>query len=505
MRSAFRFSLLVFAGLALIQTAWIVTVPPFRGIDEFDHVFRAVGVADGQWRLSVDTPEGRGLLVEVPSDVVEAASPQCDALGYTEPDNCFPVEELPTGRVTISTAAATYHPVYYFVIGSTGQFFEGAGVVYAMRATSALISALGVACAAFCLVLAGGGRWARFGFLASLTPVLVYTSTLPAPNSMEIVAGLCLWTALVGFLRDRGDPRHEQLLLVVATIAACVLVTVRLLGPMWLGLIVLTAVLWAGWTNVRAALLRRWSMLLAASLVVLFVLVAGAWWSRPPVNSRHRRTRSRPGPSTTTWAGNPSRGSCRSSQHFHFEMTSRPRPCTRRTHSRRGAVDRWPARFAARKRLVLLGAAAVVIASADRADSGYRAVAGCDLAGPLRATFRGGTDLAVWEGARRRRVRTARGCTATCHGMCALGRRARDGHRARPPCRARTTGFGGRPLVARSPCCPGGSRDRCWLADVDGCSRSFRPACSTRESGEGGERRNRTARKVSVHAADRCW
>ena len=110
MRSALRFSLLVFAGLAVLQAAWIVTMPPFRGIDEFDHVFRAVGVADGQWRLSVDTPEGRGLLVTVPSDVVEAASPQCDALKYTGRDNCFPVEELPGGRVSISTAAGAYHP-----------------------------------------------------------------------------------------------------------------------------------------------------------------------------------------------------------------------------------------------------------------------------------------------------------------------------------------------------------------------------------------------------------
>ncbi len=279
MRSALRFSLLVFAGLAVLQAAWIVTMPPFRGSDEFDHVFRAVGAADGQWRLSVDTPEGRGLLVTVPSDVVEAASPQCDALEYTGRDNCFAVEEFPDGRVSISTAAGAYHPAYYFVIGSVGQFFEGAGVDYAMRAASSLLSAIGVSCAAFCLVLAGGGRWARFGFLAALTPVAVYTSTMPAPNAMEIVAGMCLWTALIGLSRDSGELHHQRLFLVVATVAACVLVTVRTLGPMWLGLIVLTMMFWVGWRTVRSSLRRnRWS-LLGAAAVVTSALAAGVWWT----------------------------------------------------------------------------------------------------------------------------------------------------------------------------------------------------------------------------------
>lgn len=205
--------------------------------------------------------------------------PQCDARPYTGPHNCFPVEVLSDGQVTISTAAGAYHPAYYFVIGSVGQLFEGAGVDYATRVVSGLLSAVGVACAAFCLVLAGGGRWTRFGFLTAMTPVFVYTSTLPAPNSMEIVAGLCLWTALIGFLRQGRSQQYTQIFLVVATIAACVLATVRMIGPMWLGLIVLTVLFWIGWTDVRVALSKhRWAVL-AASAAVVMALASGVWWT----------------------------------------------------------------------------------------------------------------------------------------------------------------------------------------------------------------------------------
>ena len=40
-------TLLALALLAL-QASWVLTVPPFRGIDEFDHAYRAAAVAHGQ-------------------------------------------------------------------------------------------------------------------------------------------------------------------------------------------------------------------------------------------------------------------------------------------------------------------------------------------------------------------------------------------------------------------------------------------------------------------------
>jgi hypothetical protein len=60
MSLAVRRGLLVLVGVMLLQSAWILAVPPFRGSDEFDHAFRAAGVATGQWHLSEQASNGRG-------------------------------------------------------------------------------------------------------------------------------------------------------------------------------------------------------------------------------------------------------------------------------------------------------------------------------------------------------------------------------------------------------------------------------------------------------------
>lgn len=280
MRQAVRFGVLTFVGLVVLQAAWIVTVPPFRGIDEFDHVFRAVGVADGQWVLTETTNGGRGLVVELPSDVVDAAQGQCAWLEYTGRDNCFPIStERSTGRVEILTAAGKYHPGYYWLIGVAGAPFHGAGVDYAMRAASGLLCALGAGVAAGCLVLAGAGRWARFGFLLGFSPMLAYTSALPAPNAIEIVAALLVWSGLLGLFGTGHSIRARRMFLSVATSGAAVLVTVRYLGPLWLVLIVLACLINA-WGS--GALTKTWSGLKArivCALCVITILVAasGAW------------------------------------------------------------------------------------------------------------------------------------------------------------------------------------------------------------------------------------
>lgn len=79
MRAAVRFGVLTFVGMLLLQTAWILAVPPYHAIDEFDHAYRAAGVARGQWVLTEQPANGRGLAVAVPRDMVEAASRQCES------------------------------------------------------------------------------------------------------------------------------------------------------------------------------------------------------------------------------------------------------------------------------------------------------------------------------------------------------------------------------------------------------------------------------------------
>ena len=72
-RLALRRGLLAFVVVLLAEAVWILAVPPFRGSDEVDHVYRATGVAAGQWHLTEGAQQGRGLLVWVPTDVVPSA------------------------------------------------------------------------------------------------------------------------------------------------------------------------------------------------------------------------------------------------------------------------------------------------------------------------------------------------------------------------------------------------------------------------------------------------
>ncbi len=154
----------------LLQAAWILTVPPFRGSDEFDHAFRAAAVARGQWVAGDVAEDGRGQLVVVPGSIVEAAHAQCEARDYTGPDNCSPVSELPGGEVEVASAASSYHPAFYWVVGTVALPFEGAGALYAMRIATALLSLMFVALAVWAVAKLPG-RWPMAGLVLATTPV----------------------------------------------------------------------------------------------------------------------------------------------------------------------------------------------------------------------------------------------------------------------------------------------------------------------------------------------
>ena len=93
------------AAALLVQAAWILALPAFRGIDEFDHVYKAAAVAHGQLLDEAPPETGRGGLIPVPEDVVAAASAMCDSYDYTGRGNCHPVEHVGAGTGRRSPAA----------------------------------------------------------------------------------------------------------------------------------------------------------------------------------------------------------------------------------------------------------------------------------------------------------------------------------------------------------------------------------------------------------------
>lgn len=280
-RTAYCKAAVALIAILIAQAAWILAVPPFRGNDEFDHAFRAAAVASGQWHLDQGTNDGRGLLAWVPRDLQRAASPQCASQKYTGPANCFPVARRGS-EVQVATASGNYDPFFYWVIGTSGEPFRGDTSLYVMRMVTAMMTALLLALGMGLMTYAGAGRWATLGVLTAITPQVLYSGIVAAPNGPEMGFGFVLWSSLLALERRRGR-NSERVLLGIATTAATPLAFVRFLGPLWVVSILLSVIALRGLPSTWDLVKRRRRSVLVA---VVGVGTATCWWAAWMVISR---------------------------------------------------------------------------------------------------------------------------------------------------------------------------------------------------------------------------
>ena len=280
MRPTVRLPFLIAAGVLLLQTAWILAIPPFRGIDEFDHAYRAASVAEGYWNPELTQPEeGRGDLIPVPRSTVVAAREICESYGYTSAATCRPGSSAGDDLVWVASAAARYNPVFYWVIGAPAKAFPGAAGLYVMRIISALLCTAMIGLATWSLSLWARTRWPVLALALGLTPVALYSTTVAAPNGFEMAAALCVWASVLGLATERGQDRHARALIVAATLGAVGLVTVRSLGPLWLAMIIGSTLPLLGTTGVKQLVSKRRAALATATVVVGVGTVAASLWT----------------------------------------------------------------------------------------------------------------------------------------------------------------------------------------------------------------------------------
>jgi hypothetical protein len=281
MRGSWRLPALLVLGTLLMQAAWLLALPPFRGTDEFDHAYRAAAVAGGQWRSPGEKAQhGRGELVTVPRSLVSAARPVCSSYSYTGHDNCNPARDLGGGRVQVASAAATYQPAFYWLVGSVAAPFSGDGALYAMRIGAALLCALFIGLSAWATTRWSRSVWPWAGLVLAVSPVAMFSTAVVAPNGLEMCAALALWTSLLGLHRPDAAMRHQRALLVCATVSAVVLTTLRSIGPVWVALVVLTTLLPLGLRTFVGVLRRTPVLAGVCSAVVLAATLASVWWTR---------------------------------------------------------------------------------------------------------------------------------------------------------------------------------------------------------------------------------
>jgi hypothetical protein len=269
-----------FTAIVLVQAAWILTVPAFRGSDEFDHVYKAAAVARGQWTARDPAPDGRGGIVTIPRDIVSAASPVCRFYRYTGHDNCYPIKPTAGRDVEVATAAGAYNPAYYLVTGAFSRPFHGAGVDYAMRVLTAIGCALLIAWAAAITARWATTAWPILMMSIGLTPVLLYSTAIAAPNGLTYASAALVWSVVIALSRPGLSQRG---LAVPLSVGSVILVATHTTGILWLAFILLTALLLAPrghWISTLVARPRTWALAATGVLVVIGLCVAWIRFAR---------------------------------------------------------------------------------------------------------------------------------------------------------------------------------------------------------------------------------
>lgn len=264
-RPGTRLWLVAFAGFFLLHAAWALASPYDGPPDEKAHALRAAAVGHGEILTN-------GWTQDVPRSLVR---PSCFPMQPTVAADCT---RPPGGDETLAPAtvgAVSYNPIYYLVTGwPVAVWPNWTGILLARLLTGAAMAAfLASAVVAAC-------RWIRHkavlaGVLVAATPMVASLGGSINPNGVEIAAGLALFTGLITVLWERPRPINRSAIVLVG-VSASTLATLRALGVMWLGLILLTMLFGASRSHLRE-LIRERTVRLWSGVVALFVVLALAW------------------------------------------------------------------------------------------------------------------------------------------------------------------------------------------------------------------------------------
>ncbi|WP_125774454.1 DUF2142 domain-containing protein [Antribacter gilvus] len=249
-RGAFWLS---FVAFLLVASAWALSNPLMASVDEPAHVIKAAATV----RAAPDTAgtadeTGIGTVVLPNLYAQLALYPNCFAFHSEQPASCQ--QDLSgdlDAPTPTTTSAYNYNPMYYAVVGLPSLLpVDGEWIVYAMRLVNALVSALVLALAVRTVAELPRRRWLGLGLLLAVTPTFVNLLGSVNPQSIEAVGSVLLWTSLLALLwnpdRDLTGRRLVRLVLATALVS-----NARGLGPFFVALIVVIALMTVPWASVR--------------------------------------------------------------------------------------------------------------------------------------------------------------------------------------------------------------------------------------------------------------
>ncbi|NTW40858.1 MAG: DUF2142 domain-containing protein [Cellulomonadaceae bacterium] len=258
-----------FVLLSALMGLWAVANPPMASPDEPAHVIKAAAVVRGQL-TGVPDPGGPGsATVEVPALYAYSLSvPSCYVLQTNVTAECIP--DAPAD-LEAPTRAATWvvrnNPLYYAIVGLPTLLPASHFSFYLMRLVSALLTASVLAWAFRGFSEIKGRRFVGLGLLAATTPMVLFLGSTVNSSALEISAALALWTSLLVVLRAPDPARLTGRMAGIAVLAV-LLANSRGLAPVFLGVIVITAVAVSPWHSFVAVVRdrRSWPWLAVAAM-----------------------------------------------------------------------------------------------------------------------------------------------------------------------------------------------------------------------------------------------
>ncbi len=131
-------------------------------------------------------------------------------------------------------------------MGYPSSLFHGTAALTAMRVITAALSAGMLGLGAIALRSWARTGWPLLGLFLATTPTVIYSSSIAAPNGLNIVSGLTLWAALLGLVHGADAAVTRRRLLAISAVAAVTLVNTHSLGVLWLALIVVAVAIQRG-------------------------------------------------------------------------------------------------------------------------------------------------------------------------------------------------------------------------------------------------------------------
>lgn len=282
----------IFLGLLCLSTLWSLATPLGGGPDEPNHLIRANALIHGQLEgtpesgplLGPDTASGSPVTQWTKVQVNEAYAstvpvPLCYVGLPKVPAGCSPPVSSSSKSVPVVIYVGRYPPLYYALVGWPTAFVSNAtAAFYVVRLMNGFLCC-GLIALALCLALrAASPKFLFVGVLTAMTPMVFYLSAIINPNSLEVAAGLCLWTASILLAGQLGGEMSTSLLRIVIA-DAVILVLVRPDTPLWVVVIAVALspiVIRSPLVQWRAVLARR-EVRGGVAVVAGTAVLAAAW------------------------------------------------------------------------------------------------------------------------------------------------------------------------------------------------------------------------------------